>query len=334
MTTSVLADQSTYSLIADIGGTNARFAVVKEGGFLPLHIRNLKVSDYPDIETAIQSYLQAEPELGQRTPARACLAIACPVTRDVVDMTNSGWVFSKSALKESLGLEQLEIINDYAALSYAASQLSADALYQVGSGSALAGQPLALLGPGTGLGVGGLIRHGGRLVPVVTEGGHVDFAPSNELEVEILRYLWTRYSHVSVERLLSGMGLSNLFAALSSIKGQHPDQQSSPIEPAEITRRALDQKDPLCLEVLECFCSILGSVAGSMALNLGAQGGVYITGGIIPRMLEFFSASGFRQRFEDKGRFKAYMTAIPTYVVTAEQPGLTGAAVALSELNG
>ena len=323
------------SLVADIGGTNARFALVKEGCFRPSHIRNLKVSDYPDIATAIETYLgQFETGLEQCYPKRACLAIACPVTRDVVDMTNSGWVFSKRELKESIGFEQLEVINDYAALAYAASHLSSDELYQVGGGSALADQPLALLGPGTGLGVGGLIRNAGRLVPIVTEGGHVDFAPSNELEIEILRYLWTQHSHVSVERLLSGMGLSNLFSALASIRGEELDPLQSSIEPAEISRRALDHQDPLCLEVLECFCSILGSVAGSMALNLGAQGGVYITGGIIPRMLEFFATSGFRQRFEEKGRFKAYMAAIPTYVVVAEQPGLTGAAVALNELNG
>ncbi len=317
-------------LVADIGGTNARFALVQPGELEPRHIHTLKVADFANIDVAIEAYLErVKPALEDGgAPRRACLAIACPVTRDRVEMTNSNWLFSKAELRKALGFSQLEVINDYAALAYAAPHLGADELHKVGGGDALQGQPLALLGPGTGLGVGGLVSQHGLSVPVVTEGGHVDFAPVNELEIEILRVLWQRHPHVSVERLLSGMGLTNLYQALASIRGQEPVA----LEPAEISRRAFTEQDRLCMEVLESFCAILGSVAGNMALSLGAQGGVYITGGIIPRMLDFFTQSAFRQRFEDKGRFQKYLAAIPTFVVIAEQPGLIGAAAALKQL--
>jgi glucokinase len=182
-----------------------------------------------------------------------------------------------------------------------------------------------MLGPGTGLGVGGLVRPQRNPVAVVTEGGHVDFAPTNELEIEILRYLWRDHAHVSVERLLSGMGLTNLHQAIATIR----DRPAAALTPAQITTAALEGGDPLCLEVLNSFCAMLGSVAGNTALTLGAQGGVYITGGIIPRILAFFADSPFRERFEAKGRFRDYLAAIPTYVVTAEQPGLLGAAAVL-----
>ncbi|RDE24411.1 glucokinase [Motiliproteus coralliicola] len=315
--------RSRSSLVADIGGTNARFALVEPGGLNPTRVLTLAVDDHSSIEAAIRAYLE---RVGaQLMPRQVCLAIACPTTRDRISMTNNGWSFSRIELQSALGLERLEIINDYAAQAHAIPNLDTDGLVQVGGGDAFAGQPLAMLGPGTGLGVGGLVLSEQGAVAVVTEGGHVDFAPANELEVDILRYLWRHHEHVSVERLLSGMGLVNLHQALAEIRGQSADE----LTPAQISSNALDCGDSLCLEVLECFCAMLGSVAGNTALTLGAQGGVYITGGIIPRMLDFFTNSQFRARFESKGRFRDYMAAIPTYVVTAEHPGLIGSAAVL-----
>lgn len=314
-----------YALVADIGGTNARFALVAPGQLQPEQQLTLSVDDFETIDAAIRAYLSQTGIDATQVPVEACLAIACPTSGDLISMTNNGWCFSRSELQRDLGLSEFQVINDYAAQAYAAPHLKPDELFSVGGGKALQGYPIALIGPGTGLGVGGLIRDGDGQVALVTEGGHVDFAPGDELEMEVLRFLWRSHGHVSVERLLSGMGLSNLHQALSEIRGH----RSEPLTPAEISIGALEQGDGLCAETLDLFHAILGGVAGNTALTLGAQGGVYITGGIIPRMLERFANSRFRERFEAKGRFQSYMAAIPTQVVIAEQPGLLGAAVAL-----
>jgi glucokinase len=170
-----------------------------------------------------------------------------------------------------------------------------------------------------------LVRSGGATIPLVTEGGHVDFAPTTEQEVAILRWLLKRYERVSAERLVSGMGIQNIYQALAELRGSPVER----ISPAEISRLAFEERDQFALETLEQFCKIYGSVAGNLALSYGAQGGVFVTGGIVPKMLDFFIESGFRQRFEAKGRFDQYMASIPTYVMTAEEPGLIGAAAAL-----
>jgi len=209
-------------------------------------------------------------------------------------------------------------------MALAAPNLQASDRLQIGSGQSLAGFPVAVLGPGTGLGVSGLAHYQGHPAPIVTEGGHVDFAPTNEQEIEILRFLLKQYDHVSAERLLSGMGLENIYQALAQIRGEQVEK----LKPAEISALAFESGDALALATLDQFCAILGSVAGNTALTYGAQGGVYITGGIIPRMLDFFAQSSFRARFEAKGRFVEYMAAIPTYVVVHKQPGLLGAAAA------
>jgi glucokinase len=320
-----MTEQSSENimLVADIGGTNARFALHSDDDFTPRNIINLKVDAYPTIDDAIFDYL-AQTGLSA-VPQEVCLAMACPVSHDQIGLTNNAWSFSKSALRDHLNVSRLEVINDYSALAYAIPHLKADELHEVGQGKALSGHPLALLGPGTGLGVGGLVAFEAQPVALVTEGGHVEFAPTNELEMDILRFLWRTHEHVSVERLLSGMGLINLHQALAAIR----DVKVEKLEPAQISQAALEENDPLAKEVLNVFCAILGSVAGNVALTLGALGGVYITGGIIPRMLDFFVESEFRKRFEAKGRFASYMAVIPTYVVTAQQPGLIGAYAAL-----
>ncbi len=320
MTSQPLTDTA---LVADIGGTNARFALHDPDDFTPRNALNLEVAAYPTIEAAIRDYLK---QVGlPAAPRQICVAVACPVRHDLIRLTNSAWSFSKSELRERLGADRLEVINDYTAQAYAIPHLKSNELFKVGQGEPVAGYPLGLLGPGTGLGVGGLIVSDGQPVALVAEGGHVDFSPSNELELEILRFLWRSYEHVSVERLLTGMGLMNLYQALAAIRGATVDELS----PAQISAAGLEGTDPLARETLELFCAVLGSVAGNVALSLGALGGVYVAGGIIPRMLDFFARSEFRTRFEAKGRFVGYMAEIPTYAVTAKQPGLVGAYAAL-----
>ncbi|PSJ47789.1 glucokinase [Zobellella endophytica] len=309
-------------LIADIGGTNARFALVNEGSLAVRDIRVLQVAAFAGIEPAIRHYLA---EMGQPLEGvkRACLAIACPVEQDRIAMTNGGWVFSRQALQRALALSELRVINDYAALAYSIPHLAEHEKVRVGGGEARGGYPIALLGPGTGLGVGGLV--GGR--PLVTEGGHVDFAPNDEVELAMLRFLWREYPHVSAERLLSGMGLENIYRALCAYHGETAESYSA----ADIGRHALAGSDQRCVDTVARFFAILGSVAGNLALTMGALGGIYITGGIVPRLLPCLSRSPFRERFEAKGRFHDYMAGIGTWVVVAEQPGLLGAAVALLE---
>lgn len=321
----MLEQNKPFALVADVGGTNARFAIVSQGDTTPRHSINLSVDAFANIDLAIKHYIK---QLGIDLPSRVCIAIACPTHMDRISMTNNGWVFSKSQLQSDLGIAELKVINDYAAMALAAPFLSEEEKMHVGGGEPMEGFPIAVLGPGTGLGVSGLVRANSQHIPVVTEGGHVDFAPTTEQEIEILRFLLQRYQHVSAERLLSGMGLENIYLALASIRGVQVEK----LKPAQISEAAFQHQDPLAQDTLDQFCAILGSVAGNCALTYGAQGGVYITGGIIPRMPEFFAQSSFRERFEAKGRFVNYMQLIPTYLMLASQPGLIGAAAAALEL--
>ncbi len=315
------------ALIADIGGTNARFALLTEPGGAPHAMRTLACADHTDIAAAIEAYLggTATPR-----PARAVIAIANPVTGDRVRMTNHHWCFSIEATRRRLGLERLRVLNDFTALALALAHLGPAERLQVGGGVALARAPMALIGPGTGLGVSGLLPAGERgWVALAGEGGHVNFSPADDFEIEILRHARRRFAHVSAERLISGsLGLPNLYLAVAELAGAVPED----LAPAEITARALAGRCPHCARALEVFCAMLGTAAADLALTLGAQGGVYIGGGIVPRFPEFFARSGFRARFEDKGRLGDYLRAIPTFVITAANPALLGAAAVAAEL--
>ncbi|TCK07509.1 glucokinase [Marinobacterium mangrovicola] len=315
------------SLVADIGGTHARFALVGPCDERPSASLTFKVSDFPSLTSAILAYLETTDLPEAQRPRCACLAIAGPTGLDRVNITNNGWSFSQQALKQTLGLEQLRVINDFTAQAYAAPLLAPNELVSIGGGKSVNGKPIAVLGPGTGLGVGGLVFSGTSPIALFSEGGHVDFAPGDELEAEVLRYLWQRYDHVSAERLLCGSGLVNLYEALAAIHGTHNSARSA----VAITEAALNNSDPLCRESVELFCAMLGSLAGNTALTLGARGGVYIAGGIVPKILDLFLTSRFRARFESKGRFQGYLASIPTRVVIAEHPGLLGAANALRQ---
>lgn len=313
-----------YSLIGDIGGTNARFALTRPGTVAPEHISVLPVRDYDNLHTAVEQYLR-EIGLQPGSIAAACFAFAGPVHLERIKLTNSHWSFSRNQLCQRLGLKTLKIINDFTAMALSIPYLSADQLVQVGGGVGGDNLPRLAIGPGTGLGMAGLVYSSCGWVPLATEGGHVDFAAVTPLEIQVLEKLTKRFGRVSVERILSGQGLVNLYQCLCELQGREPIHR----QPQDITGAALNGQDPLAEASLHHFCEILGRVAGNAALTLGALGGVYIVGGIIPRFPDYFRHSGFRAAFEDKGRMKVLLEQIPVQVVMEPHPGLLGAAAAL-----
>lgn len=308
-------------LIADIGGLYARFAIELERGQFT-HQASLRCADHPSMEQAIRAYLDSVSPL---KVAHAAIAVANPVEGDQVRMTNYHWQFSIEETRQSLGLDTLVVVNDFTALAMALPKISASDARQVGGGQAVSNSVIGLLGSGTGLGVSGLIPAGDSWISLGSEGGHTSFSPRDAREIQVLEYAWKQFDHVSFERLLSGSGLELIHQALTSGKAPAGEALSAP----EITRRALEQQDATCLATLEVFCNMLGTAASNLAVTLGALGGIYIGGSIVPRLGEFFDRSGFRQRFEDKGRFRQYVEHIPTYVITAENPTFLGVSAIL-----
>ena len=311
-----------YSLVADIGGTNARFALVDGGR--PVEPRNLSVADHATIVDAIKTYLQ---QVGLSELHQAAISLASPVTGDRLHMTNHTWSFSVAEAREALGLARLKVLNDYTALALALPFLADDECLQVGPGERRPGHPLAVLGPGTGLGVSGAIPADDHWLPLASEGGHVSYGPATEREAAIIAVLRERMQHVSAESLVSGPGLTHIYAALTRLDRGTPEKLS----PGQITDLALKEQCALAAEALSIFCAILGTVGGNLALTLGARGGVFVGGGIVLRILDFFTRSDFRARFESHGRLSGYLRAIPTYVINTDYPALLGAAVALGD---
>jgi len=325
-TRQALAQKHECHLIADIGGTHARFALctgVQDIGQIDV----LDSTAFPTMEDAIRHYLDSH---GKPRIRHAVIGIAKPVLGDHVKMTNAAWEFSIEQMRRSLGLEHLHVFNDFAVLAMAVPRLDASDLAQVGGGKRVAGAPLGLLGPGTGLGVSALIpSRTGSPIALATEGGHVSFAPADDLQAMLWRAARERHGPVSMERLISGSGLAFIYEALCEDQGTRPNQYT----PAEISKHAIDDTDALCRQALDTFCAILGSAAGNLALTLGARGGIYIGGGIVKQLGEYFAHSPFRPAFDDKGRFRDYLAAIPVFVIRARQPALTGAAAYLETLS-
>ena len=315
-----------FALVGDVGGTNARLALCEiETGAIS-QAKTFSTSDYASLEEVIRTFLTEQ----NQDIREACIAIACPITGDRVEMTNHDWSFSTREMQSNLGLELLEIINDFTAVSMAVPMLSPDDLLQFGGGAPVKDKPVAIYGAGTGLGVAHLVHVDQRWVSLPGEGGHVDFAANSEEEDQILEVLRGELGHVSAERILSGGGLVNLYRAIVKSDDRVPE----PLKPRDVTERALADSCTDCRRALAMFCVIMGRFGGNLALNLGTFGGVYIAGGIVPRFLEFFKASGFRAAFEDKGRFKAYVAGIPVYLITHDQPGLLGAGAHLRQALG
>jgi len=313
-------------LVGDIGGTNARFALAEvKGGTTALHdLRAYKVSEHPSLLDAVEAYLK---DAGVR-PRAAALAVAGPVADGAVVFTNARWSLSEVTLRAGAGFVFARLVNDFAAQALGAVHLPPEGLMRIGpEASGLRDGTIAVLGPGTGFGSAGLVRQGGVEVPVAGEGGHIAFAPCDKLEAEVWRRLARDRGRVSIERVLSGPGLHDLYRALGEIEGI-----AAPLKDERAVQEAADRGDPLAVRAVERFCMILGATAGDIALVLGARGGVYVTGGVAQKLAGWIAKGGFRARFEDKGRFAGYMRAIPTFLITEPYAALIGAASLLTEL--
>jgi glucokinase len=318
---------ASLALVGDIGGTNARFALadLAAGPGAIAAPRTFLCQQFETAEAAIERYLA---ETGRPRPHAALIAVAGPVSGGEAVFTNGAWRLSASSL-EDRGFRYARLINDYAALALAAPALEGDDRQAIGRPCpGVARETVAVIGAGTGFGVSALTWDEGRAIAVSSEGGHAAFAPSDEVEAGLLEILRRRFGRVSIERLLSGPGLCNLYAALTELEGA----PTAPPTPAEITALAMSGEDHWAVQTLERFCAIFGSVAGDIALTLGARGGVYLAGGIAPRILPALQASQFRKRFEAKGRFEGYMRQIPTHVILQPHAALIGAAEQLRRL--
>jgi len=312
-------------LIADIGGTNARFALVDAAGRV-LATERLATRDFPGPVEAARAFIARSAGAGGgeggRAPSRAAWCIACPVTGDHVTLTNHPWSFSIAGAQAALGLEALTVVNDFVANAMAIPELGPQDWTVIGPDIPLqSGFPIAALGPGTGLGVALLLPDGrGGWRPQATEGGHVTLPATTLEEARVIAQAWETYPHVSGERFISGPGLLTLYRTLCEVEGLAPALD----HPRSISRAAHDASDPLAVRTMNMAFAMLGTVAGNLALTSGAFGAVYILGGIVPANLALFRASAFRERFEAKGRFRDCLAPVPTRVVLHPNPAFPG----------
>ncbi len=325
-----MSDLKAWNLVADIGGTNARFAIQDLQSNELKNVIVLSVADHPTFLAALQHVLAHIQKLGEwkPLPQATCLALACPVDQETIDLTNSHWIFTRSQLSEALQQHPVHIINDFSAVAYSIPALKPFEWHQIGGHKPQPNAPIAILGPGTGLGVSTLLNDQDGIRVIEGEGGHIDFAAVNSREIDVFNELRKRFERVSVERLLSGAGIVNIYLALCDLEGANPDYHSE----QEITRAAINAENYLAVEALSMFCQVLGSTAGNQALLTGARGGVYIAGGIAPRFIDFIENSDLRTRFEDKGRFRDYVKDIPIRIIVKQHLGLFGAMQKLNAL--
>jgi len=315
-------------LLGDIGGTNARFALQESAGAAPSQVVTYASADHASFDAALAAYIAG---IQGPRPLQAAVGIANPIVGDQVKMTNFHWSFSIEAVRRALGFERLLLINDFTALALSLPALQPEHLRRIGGGEPDPGAAVGLVGPGTGLGVSGLLRVDGgrRVVPLGGEGGHVSLAPATQREDALVAALRDKFGHASAERALSGSGLVNLYEALCGLD----KARARALDPAGVSTEALAGRDAHCVEAVEIFFALLGGVCGNLALTLGARGGMYVGGGIVPRLGDWIDRSAFRERFVAKGRFRAYLEQMPTWLIHAEtSPALIGAAQALDEL--
>lgn len=312
-------------LVADIGGTNARFALAQGGEIRPDSVRVLATADYASLEAALSDYLRSN---GGRAISRACLAVAGPVQGQEVRLTNHPWQLQRQALVQTFAWSEVRVINDFTAMALGVQKVPESRLVPVcGHADAGAGQPRVVVGPGTGFGVSALIPGSGRWIALATEGGHVDFAPVDDVDMEVLQRLRKDYGRVSVERVISGQGLVELYRIHAERAGTRPLLES----PAAITAAAGAGQDDVAVQALDHFCRLLGQAAGNVVLTLGGFGGVYLCGGMLPRFADFFLRSSFRRGFVSKGRMQPLLERTPVWLVTDPYTGLRGAAQALAD---
>lgn len=317
-------------LVGDIGGTNARFALANSRDIGFHDVLELQCRNFENSGDAIRHYLDA---VGSPDPEVICLAVAGPIIDGYVNVTNNHWEIAEQALATAFSARAVRLLNDFEAIALSVPFLGRENCVPIGGHGAadLQGRSfsVAVLGPGTGLGVAGLNCYGDVLVPVTGEGGHVGFAPESDLQLAILAQLRERFDRVSAERLVAGSGLQNIYLALAKIRGAGGDKQT----PADIFAAAAGEPDGVAAEAVTVFFEILGQVAGDLALTLGASDGVYIAGGIAKRYPDVLASGGFRAAFESKGRHREIMERTPTLLITHEQPGLLGASYVALELS-
>jgi glucokinase len=306
----------SLGLIADIGGTNARFALADEKGFYEQKV--LQCADYPGIVEATRAYID---ELKGEKPKHAAFAIAGPISGDYFEMTNHLWKFSIAQTGKDLELDSFELVNDFKAIALGIPHLKPEDMRKVGGGEAEAQGTIGVLGPGTGLGVASLFWDGQQYRANSGEGGHVTMAAKTQREFDIFRTLRYKYRHVSAERVCSGKGLVNIYNAIRILDGRDdlPERTAE-----EISVAAIEKTCAVCEETLDKMMGFLGTIAGDLAVTLGSKGGVYIAGGIPTKLGEYFFSSRFRSEFEAKGRFDAYLKPIPTYLITHPFIALVG----------
>ena len=307
-------------LVGDVGGTHTRFATVAISGTSRVVSHRLELpTEFADLPAALRTYLDRS---GLDTiPDCAVIAAAGPVTDGKVNLTNRTLEIRTADLIH-FGFERAKIINDFAALAFAADMLDSSDLHVIGpSVEGLAGEPISVIGPGTGLGVSCLVRNRGRAIALATEGGHIGFAPADNQQAAVLSTLEQVFSRVSVEHILSGHGLQALHRTLDGFAGR----QHHELSPEAISAAAL-RGDEACHATVSLFCSILGAVAGDIALAHGARGGVLIGGGIAPKIERLIQEGPFRTAFEHKGRMSGYMKGIPTKLIVNPDATLIGAA--------
>jgi glucokinase len=310
---------SAAILVGDIGGTNARLAIADSAGQLT-RIGNYPSANYASGAVLVRQFLQ---EQAITAVAGCCIAIAGPVIAGSGRLTNGQVVCDEAELRSVIGAARSLVINDFTAIGHALPTLEANWLRTIGPAISGSGTKAAI-GPGTGLGMGFVVPDGDRWRVLPSEGGHGSFAPSDPLEAEVFALLLQQHGFVAWETVLCGPGLVNLYQTVCSVWGAHPETLTA----ADITARALTVNDPVCHQTLEMFCNLLGTAAGNLALTVCATGGVYLAGGIPPRIADFLEGSQFRRRFEDRGPLSGYVKVIPTYLVLEPELGLRGAAAA------
>jgi glucokinase len=314
-------------VVADIGGTNARWGLVSGvdsgGNYCIEAINTFENKHHPKFEDSLAAYLDS---LGGLAVARVCVALAGPVLGDQIEMTNINWSFSIRAVEKQFNLRKLLIVNDFTALAYSTSALGEADVLRVKAGTQKHA-PRAIIGPGTGLGMASLVPLAGKWLPLSGEGGHTAFAPRGEEEIALCSYLQLHQGYVSKEALLSGAGIERIYAGLAAVRGLTVAPQTA----ARISGLAARGDDDLAVDTLNVFCGVMGSAAADLALTVGALGGVYLGGGILPKVREFLIQSPFVTRFCDKAVMSHYVQDIPVFLIVADEPALVGAAALLAE---
>jgi glucokinase len=307
-------------LLGDIGGTNARFALFADGVLGP--VEHYPVAAYPNIAAAIAAFLARQEQA--ETITSAVLGVAGPVEEGKTELVNSGWVIDAAALRTGLGFRRFALVNDFEAIAWALLKFTPDHLKSIGGGRAQPGRVMVALGPGTGLGLAAMIPGEPNRV-IATEGGHANLPASSEREDAVIAQMRRKIGHVSVERAISGPGLQNLYHAIAELDRAEVPPRSA----AEISQSAMDGTCPVSKAALDMFCAMLGTVAGDSALLFRARGGVYLAGGILPRIIDYVAQSEFRARFEAKGRMRGYLETIPTSIIMHTDPAFLGLIAAI-----